>query len=115
LKGAPDIYARETVLMAAYPATMKARIQALRLGDLAIVSSPCETFTETGLAIKARSPFAQTFTISLGNGYNGYLPTPEQHRFGGYETWRARSSYLAEDAEPRIRQTQLELLKKLHP
>ncbi|HET6422368.1 MAG TPA: neutral/alkaline non-lysosomal ceramidase N-terminal domain-containing protein [Planctomycetaceae bacterium] len=113
LKGAPDIYARESVLLAAYPPTVKVRIQAIRIGDLAIVSSPCETFTETGLAIKSGSPFKQTFSISLANGYNGYLPPPEHHQWGGYETWRARSSYLAEDAEPRIRETQLMLLKTL--
>ena len=36
--------------------------------------------------------------VSLANAYHGYLPTPEQHALGGYETWRARSSYLEVDA-----------------
>jgi hypothetical protein len=77
------------------------------------VSSPCETFVETGLAIKQASPLQPTFTIELANGYNGYLPTPEQHALGGYETWRAKSSYLAVDAEPLVRGKQLELLWKV--
>ncbi len=111
LRGMPLIYARETVLLAKYPATMKAKLQAFRIGQLGIVSSPCETFTETGLALKKHSPLPATFTIELANGYNGYLPTPEQHQLGGYETWRARSSYLATDAEPKIRSTLLSLLK----
>ena len=111
LKGMPLIYARETSLLAKYPSRVPVRLQAIRIGNLGIVSSPCETFTETGLAIKKDSPFPQTFTIELANGYNGYLPTPEQHRLGGYETWRARSSYLAADAEPQIRKSQLSLLK----
>ncbi len=115
LKGLPAIYARETVLLADFPATVKAKIQALAIGDLAIVSSPCETFTETGLSTRKESPFPVTCTISLANGYNGYLPTPQQHAWGGYETWRARSSYLATDAEPIIRKTQLDLLKSLRP
>jgi neutral ceramidase len=51
-----------------------------------------------------------TFTIELANGYNGYLPTVEQHALGGYETWRARSSYLAVNSEPKVRKTLLELL-----
>jgi hypothetical protein len=85
----------------------------MRIGDLAIATSPCETFTETGLAIKKASPMKQTFTISLANGYNGYLPPPEQHNLGGYETWRARSSYLAVDAEPQIRSTIIRLLNQL--
>ncbi len=113
LKGMPLIYARETTLIAKYPAQVKVRLQAIRIGDLGIVSSPCETFTETGLAIKQRSPLKQTFTIELANGYNGYLPTPEQHKLGGYETWRARSSYLATNAEPKVRETLLELLKSI--
>ena len=55
-------------------------------------------FVEIGLEIKKKSPLKPTFTIELANGYNGYLPTPEQHELGGYETWRARSSYLEVDA-----------------
>lgn len=106
------IYANETMDMANYPATVKVKLQAIRIGELGIVSSPCETFVETGLAIKKQSPLKPTFTIELANGYNGYLATPEQHRWGGYETWRAKSSYLATDAEPQVRETMLELLKK---
>jgi hypothetical protein len=111
LRGMPLIYSRETVLLSKYPNTVKVKLQAIRIGQLGIVSSPCETFTETGLALKKESPLKPTFTIELANGYNGYLPTPGQHALGGYETWRARSSYLAKDAEPKIRSTLLELLK----
>src|SRR5205814_5425828 len=96
--------------LAKYPATLQAKVQAIRVGSLGIASSPCETFTETGLAIKKNSPLKPTFTIELANGYNGYLPTPEQHQLGGYETWRARSSYLAVDAAPKITANVLELL-----
>jgi hypothetical protein len=104
------IYANETIDMANYPETVKVKLQAIRIGELGIVSSPCETFVETGLAIKKQSPLKPTFTIELANGYNGYLPTPEQHKWGGYETWRAKSSYLATDAEPKVRETLLKLL-----
>ncbi|MEZ6071374.1 MAG: hypothetical protein R3C10_14155 [Pirellulales bacterium] len=107
------IYALETVALADYPPTVTATLQAIRIGELGIVSSPCETFVETGLAIKRESPLRPTFTIELANGYNGYLPTPEQHVLGGYETWRAKSSYLDTDAEPAIRATMLELLNKV--
>lgn len=108
-----EIYARETLLLAEYPATVRAKLQAIRIGNLGIVSSPCETFVETGLAVKKQSPLRPTFTIELANGYNGYLPTPEHHALGGYETWRARSSYLAADAEPTIRSTLLKLLAEV--
>ena len=103
-------YARETILLAEYPARVTVKLQAIRIGGLGIVSSPCETFVETGLAIKQASPLQPTFVIELANGYNGYLPTPEQHRLGGYETWRARSSYLEVDAATKIQSTLLSLL-----
>ena len=88
-------------------------LQAIRIGELGIAAIPCEVFAETGLAIKARSPLRPTFTIELANGYNGYLPTPEQHALGGYETWPARSSYLEVQAEPKIRSAVLGLLSKV--
>jgi hypothetical protein len=107
------IYAHETLDVAAYPETVNVKLQAIRIGQLGIVSSPCETFVETGLAIKQQSPLKPTFVIELANGYNGYLPTPEQHTLGGYETWRAKSSYLARDAEPQLRRTLLQLLDQV--
>ncbi len=66
-------------------------VQAVRIGDLAICTSPFETFAETGLRLKRQSPFSHTFTIELANGAEGYLPTPSQHRLGGYETWLTTS------------------------
>lgn len=62
-------------------------VQAMRIGDVGIAGIPCETFTETGLELKAKSPFKPSFTHSIANGYYGYLPTPKQHKLGGYETW----------------------------
>lgn len=62
-------------------------LQAFNIGGLGIAAIPFETFTQTGLDIKAKSPFKPTFTIELANGNFGYLPTPEQHLLGGYETW----------------------------
>lgn len=111
MKTLPEIYARETVLLAEYPKTVPLLIQALRFGDLGIVGIPCEVFAELGLQLKKESPFPSTFTIELANGYNGYLPTAEQHALGGYETWPARSSYLETNAASTIVATALELLR----
>ncbi len=108
-----EVYARETILIAKYPDAVKLKLQAFRIGDLGIVAIPCEVFTEIGLMIKAKSPLPQTFTIELANGYNGYLPTPAQHDLGGYETWRARSSYLEVKASDTIGKVVLELLGKV--
>jgi hypothetical protein len=109
----PIVFARETLALADYPDRKPIILQVIRIGDLAIASSPCETFAETGLAIKKRSPFENTFTIELANGADGYLPTLEQHQLGGYETWPARSSFLEVTAERKIRTTLLEMLEQL--
>jgi hypothetical protein len=108
-----EVYARETILINDYPSHVQGILQAVRIGDLGIAAIPCEVFVEIGLEIKKRSPFKPTFTISLANGYNGYLPTMEHHRLGGYETWRARSSYLEVEAAPKIEAKILELLAAL--
>jgi len=105
-----DVYARESVLLDGYPDTVLAIVQAFRIGDLGVTTTPCETFVETGLAIKKESPLKPTFCVSLANGYNGYLPTAQQHEWGGYETWRARSSYLTADSEAKVRETILRLI-----
>jgi neutral ceramidase len=109
----PQIYAREALLLAAYPDRVPARLQALRLGDLTVTAIPCEVFAEIGLELKQRARGRPTFTVSLANGYNGYLPTPAHHALGGYETWRARSSYLEAQASPRIVNRLLELAADL--
>lgn len=110
----PQIYAREALQLADFPDAVQVPIQAFRIGDLAIAQSPCETFAETGLGIKASSPFPDsTFTIELANGYSGYLPPKPQFELGGYETWPARSSFLEEDAETKIREGLVDLLKQL--
>lgn len=114
MQGLEEIYARETIKLADYPATVPVTIQALKIGDLAIVAIPCEVFVEIGLELKEKSPFKTTFTIELANGYNGYLPTRKHHELGGYETWRAQSSYLEVGAADVITAKALELLGQLH-
>ena len=80
-------YARRTIALAEVGEALTVPLQALRIGDFAICAIPFETFVEIGLDLKRRSPFPRTMVVGMANGYNGYLPTPEQHRLGGYETW----------------------------
>jgi neutral ceramidase len=107
------IYAREATLLDAFPDKVPVKLQAHRIGGLTIAAIPCEVFVEIGLDLKKSKPLQEHFTISLANGYNGYLPTPEHHRLGGYETWRARSSYLETDASPLIVKALKEMLAEV--
>jgi len=111
--GATEIYAREAVLLSEMAPTRELKIQAIRLGELGIVGIPNEVFASTGIAIKASSPLQPTMNISLANGSEGYVPPPKQHALGGYTTWRARSSCLEIQAEPKIRAAVLNLLSGL--
>jgi hypothetical protein len=111
----PEIYAREAIHLSSYPPTVSVPLQALRIGELGVAAIPCEVFAETGLAIKQSSPLKPTFVIEIANAYHGYLPTPQQHQWGGYETWPARSSCLEIEAEPKIREAVLELLRAVSP
>ena len=80
-------YAQRTLSLAEKPGTTDVLIQAIRIGDLAVCTMPFEVLVEIGLDLKKRSPAADTFVVELANGGYGYLPTPGQHKFGGYETW----------------------------
>lgn len=107
-----EVYAREQVLLDQAQET-EVVLQALRIGDIAIATTPNETYALTGLKLKAQSPLTKTMVIELANGADGYIPPPEQHHLGGYNTWAARSAGLETTAEPRIVGTNLGLLEEV--
>jgi hypothetical protein len=109
----PAIYARETIFLADYPKAVKAPVQALRIGSMGLATFPGEAFAELGLEVKAKSPFKTTMLVELANSYCGYIPTPEAHENGGYETWRAKSSYLEVMAAPKMVASAVRQLERL--
>jgi hypothetical protein len=92
--------------------TITVKLQALRIGDLAVCGVPFETFVETGLDLKKRSPFPQTMVIGLANGRHGYLPTPAQHQLGGYETWLG-TNVVQEDTSVILTKNLMEMMAEL--
>lgn len=95
------------------PSTVAPKFQVIRIGEVGIASNPCEMYAETGLKIKEQSPLPVTLNLQLANGYNGYLPPPEQHVLGGYTTWPAISSYLELEASEKIRTHLLRMLAQV--
>ncbi|QDV12158.1 Neutral/alkaline non-lysosomal ceramidase [Rosistilla oblonga] len=107
-----EVYAREQVLLHELQST-DVVVQGIRIGDIGISTTPTETYALTGLKLKLQSPFAKQMVIELANGGDGYIPPPEQHHLGGYNTWAARSAGLEVQAEPKITEANLQLLEQL--
>ncbi|HET8546390.1 MAG TPA: hypothetical protein VFL57_00220, partial [Bryobacteraceae bacterium] len=99
----PLVYARETVILSeTFPRIERVPVQALRIGDTGLVGFSGEPFVELGLELRRKSAFRQHFLIGLSNHHVGYVPTVEAHELGGYEAWRAKTSYLEKDAAPKV-------------
>ncbi|MBU0477073.1 neutral/alkaline non-lysosomal ceramidase N-terminal domain-containing protein [bacterium] len=86
-------------------------ITAIRIGDTAFVTVPCEYFVEFGLEIKEKSPFSKTFIIELAGDYLGYIARKESFEQGGYESsgaaFKPEAGYI-------LRDKAVELLNKLY-
>lgn len=108
------VYARQCQRLAALPEQMTAPVQAIRLGDAAILALPGEIFVETGLRIKAQTSASPLMLVSLANGYIGYVCTDEAlTQEGGYETWAALSSLGGVGTVPAMESLSLSLLETL--
>ena len=59
-------------------------VHAIRIGDLGIVTNPCELYCQFGLDIKRRSPAGVTMVAELADGFSGYCPTAYALIGGGY-------------------------------
>lgn len=88
-------------------------VQAVRIGEAAIVGVPCELFVEFGLDIKARSGFENTLINTLCNGLFGYIAVREAFGQGGYETMISGDTMMGPDTGYDMVETAVELLEKL--
>lgn len=77
-------------------ATFPIALHLLRIGPVVFAGAECEPFSAIGEAIRARSPFAQTWFGGYTGGWFGYVPTPEEYPRGGYEV--ATSPYTPDAA-----------------
>lgn len=111
-KTQPEVYAKEQIILHERQKT-EIVVQGLRIGEnIGIATTPNETYALTGLKIKAASPLPNTMVIELANGGDGYIPPPEQHLLGGYNTWPARSAGLEVNAEPKITEAAIQMLEQ---
>ena len=65
--------------------TLTLPLYVFSLGEVAFVTAPYEMFSESGLDIKADSPFAMTFVATCANANYTYIPIESTFSYGGYE------------------------------
>ena len=92
----------------------KTWVQAIILGDVAIVGVPGEFFTLLGQEIKRRSPYRYTFVFELANDYVGYIPDTAGFDRGGYQVWMGLHSFLERGSGEIIVDEAVRLLEQLH-
>ena len=100
--------------------SVKGSINALRIGDGAIVTGPGEIFTEIGLAVKERSPADVTLYAGYSNGAISYFPTAAEYPLGGYEPNYGNKPYglpaqVTPQSERILIETGVKLVRSLFP
>jgi len=90
-------------------------VQALRLGEAAIVALPGEPFVEGQLAIKIGSPVYPTVVAHCATQYVGYIPTAAALARGGHEVNTRYWAKLRPEALEEIVAGALGLLDGTHP
>ena len=93
-------------------------VWAARIGDCALVGAPGEIFGAIGTAVRKQSPAATTIFAGYSQGSLGYVATPDEYPFGGYEPSVSHRGYgqpapFSPDVAGIIERTSLELLGEL--
>jgi hypothetical protein len=86
------------------------RLMGIRIGDIALVSTQGEPFTETNERIVRESPFAHTLFSGYSHGGSGYVPTRQAFAEGGYEV---ETSLFSPDAADILADEAIGLLREL--
>ena len=94
------------------PEAFDLNLSALSVGRVALVGIPGEPFTDVGRALKAAPGWSLVLPCCLTNGNEGYFPTMDAYREGGYE---ARSSIFKPGVAEAIVRAGLDMLAELRP
>ncbi|MFB3881773.1 MAG: neutral/alkaline non-lysosomal ceramidase N-terminal domain-containing protein [Armatimonadota bacterium] len=91
--------------------TQPAEVQAVSLGDWALVGVPAEYFVQLGLRIKEEAHPIHALVVSCANGMVGYVPHREAFLRGGYETTFTQGASLAPEAGDMLAEAAVELAR----
>lgn len=85
-------------------------LSAVRIGDMAFVTMPFESFAAQGMYVKEHSPFPMTMIFSCANAGWNYIPTKQAYDYGCYESF---TSYFAKGAGEAVSEKLTEMLNTL--
>ena len=93
-------------------------VWAARIGDCAIVGAPGEIFGAIGTAVRRQSPAAATIFAGYSQGSLGYVATPDEYPYGGYEPSVSHRGYgqpapFSPEVAGIIERTAVDLLEEL--
>lgn len=89
---------------------MRIDLSAVRIGPLDLVFLPFEILSSLSLEVRAAAESARI--VSCADGYQGYLPSEEETRSGGYEG-RPGTRHVDDESRTRIVHTMYSLLERL--
>lgn len=97
---------------------IEGEVWAARVGDCAIVGAPGEIFGAIGSAVRRASPARTTIFAGYCQGSLGYVATPDEYAFGGYEPAVSHRGYgqpapFAPEVAGILERTAIELLGEL--
>jgi neutral ceramidase len=88
-------------------------VHTVRIGDVALVTQPCELYCQFGLDIKRRSPAPLTAVVGLADGSSCYCPTIHGILGGGYSAVTTFGSRLEPYTGYRIVEAAGQMLNRL--
>ncbi len=99
-------------------AAIDGEVWAARIGDCAIVGAPGEIFGAIGTAVRRQSPAAVTIFAGYSQGSLGYVATPDEYPYGGYEPSVSHRGYgqpapFSPEVAGIIERTAVDLLEEL--
>ncbi len=113
--GMPDVFRDMRAAMAPVQGQERQTwLQAIRLGDVALVGIPGEMFAALGMEIRRRSPFRNTYVVGLANDTLGYLGDRDSYELGGYQLWAGLHSVSEPGTGEALVEEALAMLKELH-
>lgn len=103
-------YLRRVAEMRTDPVWRSVPVSAIAVGDLAFIGLGGEPFSHYAEAIREGVPDKLVISVTCANGFEGYLPTEEAFKEGGYE---ATASAFTSDLESQCVSAAVQLLKNI--